>query len=133
MTIVVDASVIVAALVDSGSGGRWSEQIIARDNLIAPELLLIETTNVLRRLERTNAISSPEAAAAHRDLLRLDVQYLPFLPVAEQVWQLRHNFTGYDATYIAIAETFAAPLATLDIRLTRQKAVCKFLTPADAI
>ena len=130
MTIVVDASIVVAALVDSGSTGRWSEDIIARDNLIAPELLLIETTNVLRRLERTNNISSPEAAAAHRDLLRLDVQYLPFLPVAEQVWKLRHNFTSYDATYIAVAETFDAPLATLDLRLSRQKTACRFLTPA---
>ena len=131
MTIVVDASVVVAALVDSGSSGKWSEEIIAQDGLIAPELLLVETTNVLRRLERTSAISHSEAAAAQRDLLRLDMQYLPFLPVADQVWKLRHNYTSYDATYIAIAETFAAPLATLDVRLSQQKATCQFLTPTD--
>jgi len=56
VTVVVDASVLAAALVDAGSEGRWAESVIAGGSVVAPELVLVETTNVLRRLERTKSI-----------------------------------------------------------------------------
>jgi len=34
-----------------------------------------------------------------------------FLP---RIWELRLNFTVYDAAYLALAETLRAPLLTLD-------------------
>ena len=51
MTAVVDSSVIVAALTDSGRDGEWAESIIAGGSLFCPELVLAEAANVLRRLE----------------------------------------------------------------------------------
>ena len=41
MTTVVDASVLVAALVDSGSEGEWSEFVIVDGALVGPELVLV--------------------------------------------------------------------------------------------
>jgi len=32
---------------------------------------------------------------------------------------LRHNFTAYDATYVALAEALGATLLTADLRLAR--------------
>jgi predicted nucleic acid-binding protein len=36
----------------------------------------------------------------------------------ERMWELRHNFTAYDAAYIALAEALEAPLITCDRALT---------------
>jgi predicted nucleic acid-binding protein len=33
------------------------------------------------------------------------------------MWELRHNLTGYDATYVALAEALGCPLLTADGRL----------------
>ena len=130
MTQVVDASVLVAALVDDGDDGRWSEISIGRDALVAPELLLVESSNILRRLERAGIISNIEANAAHSDLLRLDVELFPFAPFAERVWALRGNLTGYDAWYVAVAERFECPLLALDRKLSRATGpMCEFLVP----
>lgn len=40
-----------------------------------------------------------------------------FEPLRERVWQLRHQFTSFDATYLALAEALDAPLVTCDRRL----------------
>lgn len=131
MSVVVDASVLVAATIDSGADGVWAEGIISEGDIVAPHLALAEATNILRRLERSRAISTPQAAGAQRDLLHLVIELLPFEPFAERVWALRRNVTSYDAWYVAVAEAFELPLATLDRRLARSSGPsCRFLTPA---
>lgn len=124
---------MVAALVDSGQEGRWAESIIADGGVAAPELLLVETTNVLRRLEQARDISTLEATSAHRDLLQLDVDLFEFSPFAPRVWELRSNLTGYDAWYVAVAEALGCPLATLDAKLSRANGPsCEFVLPPTA-
>lgn len=131
MTAAVDASVLVAALVDSGSEGSWAESVIADGTVVGPELILVEATNILRRLERLGDISRLEATSALRDLVRLDIQLYPFSPFAERVWSLRHNLTAYDAWYVALAEALDCPLATLDRKLSRASgSTCEFIIPA---
>lgn len=121
---------LVAALVDSGAHGEWSEDILAAGALHAPELALVEATNILRRLERAREITTAEANAAHEDLMQLSLELVSFEPFADRVWELRHTITSYDAWYVAIAEALDLPLATLDVRLSRSKGVtCDFLIP----
>ena len=130
MTVVADASVLAAALVDTGAEGRWAESVIAGGSLVAPELVLVETSNVLRRLERAEHISSLEATTAHRDLMRLELELFPFGPFAQRIWALRSNLTSYDAWYVAVAEALDCPLATLDRKLSRARGTaCGFVTP----
>lgn len=130
MSAVVDASVLVAALVDSGPHGEWAERILGAGALHAPELVRVESANVLRRLERAKDISTPEANAAYEDLMQLNLELFAFDPFADRVWELRHTITSYDAWYVAIAEAFKLPLATLDERLSKAKGpACDFLTP----
>jgi predicted nucleic acid-binding protein len=127
---VVDASVLVAAAVDTGPEGLWAERIVADPPLAAPDLVLAEATNILRRLEAAQQLTRLEATAAQEDLLRLDLELFPFEPVAARVWQLRHNLTCYDAWYVAVAEVLELPLATLDDRLRRARGpTCRFLSP----
>lgn len=33
----------------------------------------------------------------------------PHTPLLARIWELRHNFTAYDAVYIALAEATDAP------------------------
>lgn len=132
MSVVVDASVLVAALLDSGPRGVWAEEILAAGSLHAPELVRAETTNILRILERAREISSLEANAAFEDLGQLSVELFAFDPFADRIWELRHNVTSYDAWYVALAEALNLPLATLDERLSKTKGpACDFLIPRD--
>ena len=130
MTLVVDASVLVATLVDPGSEGVWAESAVESETLFAPELALVEAANTLRRLEQSREITSLEATLAYRDLPRLGVNLAPFAPFAERVWALRYNLTCYDAWYVALAEELGCRLMTLDRRLSRASGPrCEILTP----
>lgn len=130
MSVVVDSSLLVAALIDTGPGGIWAEEILARGSLHAPELARVETTSILRRLELAKQLTTAEANAAHEDLMQLDLELFSFEPFAERIWELRHAVTSYDAWYVALAEALGLPLATLDVRLFRASGVtCKFMTP----
>lgn len=129
MSVVVDSSVLVAALVDTGPHGTWAEEILASGSLHAPELARAEATNILRRLERAKKITTPEANAAHEDLMQLNLELFAFDPFAERIWELRHTVTSYDAWYVAVAEALRLPLATLDVRLSKTTGLtCDFLT-----
>ena len=130
MSIVVDSSVLVAALIDVGPHGAWAEKVLARGTLHAPELARVEAMNIFRRLEQAKLITTPEANGAQDDLMQLDIDLFAFEPFADRVWALRHNLTSYDAWYVAVAEALGLPLATLDERLARSNvATCEFLTP----
>lgn len=117
MTLVVDASAVVAALLDDGPAGRWAREVIASERLAAPHLFEVEGSNLIRRTLARGAVERSSAAAAHRDLVRLPVRLYPFAPVAARVWELRDNLTAYDAWYVALAEAIGAAMLTLDRRL----------------
>jgi predicted nucleic acid-binding protein len=133
MTLVVDSSVTVAALVDGGDVGTWADHLLATDDLAAPHLMPVEVANVLRRAAIAGQISPDTAALAHADLMRLRVELFTYEPVAVRVWELRENLTAYDAWYVALAESLGATLATADLRLTHATGPrCAFATPPGA-
>ena len=130
MTTIVDASVVVAALVDSGPLGRWAEDVLSGDQLAAPHLMPVEVASVLRRAALGGDLSDDAAALAHGDLLQLRVALFPYEPFAERVWQLRTAVTPYDAWYVALAESLDGPVATVDNKLRNANGPqCSFITP----
>ncbi len=130
MTLVVDASALVAALVGRDANGVWAEATVANEALAGPELALAEASNVLRQLERRGELTSMEAAGAHRDLAEASIALFSFRPFAERIWELRDNLSSYDAWYVALAEALQCPLVTLDLRLSRSPGpMCVFVTP----
>jgi predicted nucleic acid-binding protein len=108
VTLVVDASMVVAGLTDSGADGRWAEALLAGDSLAAPHLMPVEAGNILRRAALAGDISADVASLAHTDLLDLRVEFFPYQPCAGRVWELRENVTCYDGWYIAVAELLDA-------------------------
>jgi predicted nucleic acid-binding protein len=129
MTLVVDASVVVSALIDAGPEGTWAEQLLSSDDLASAHLMPSEVANILRRAAFAGDISQDSASLAHDDLLMLSMELFPYEPFARRVWELRNNLSAYDAWYVALAETLDSPLATLDLRLTRSPGLrCEFRT-----
>lgn len=128
--MVVDSSVLVAALVDGEDSGRWARGLLGGQTaLVAPHSLPAEVASVLRRLVAAGMISADNATLALGELGDLDIELYGFLPRADRVWALRENITAYDAWYVAVAEELDAPLATLDARLVSAPGPrCAFLT-----
>lgn len=130
MTLVVDSSVVVAALADNGADGRWAETMLVAQPLVAPHLMPAEVANILRRLSLSGGLSVDSAALAYADLSALRVDFFPYEPFTERIWALRMNLTAYDAWYVALAESLDAPLVTLDKRLSRAAGPrCSFALP----
>jgi predicted nucleic acid-binding protein len=128
--LVVDASVMVAALTDTGPLGRWSESILLSGPLAAPHLMPVEVAGVLRRAQLAGAISSDVSSLAHSDLLSWRVELFPYSAFASRAWELRANVTTCDAWYVALAEALGAEMVTLDERLSRASGPrCAFLRP----
>ena len=128
--LVVDAGFVVAALVDGGRDGTWADGLLAGERLAAPHLMPAEVANVLRRAVASGDLSADAASMAHADLLALPVELLPYAPFAARVWELRDKVTCCDAWYVALAEALDAPLATLDVRLSRATGPrCSFRIP----
>jgi predicted nucleic acid-binding protein len=88
VTVVVDASVVVAGLASGGVAGRWAESVLAGETLAAPHVLPVEAAGILHRAASAGQISTDAASLAHADLGRLRVEYFPYAPFAERIWEL---------------------------------------------
>jgi predicted nucleic acid-binding protein len=129
---VLDASAVVALLLDSGPAGRWVAEEVAGRALVAPELVLYETANVMRRQALAGHVSHVEAGLAHQDLQDLALDLWPYRACAARVWELRQTLTVYDAAYVAVAEQVGGDLLTLDARLARASGPrCAVRTPVE--
>lgn len=118
MIVVLDASAAVELVFGTRSGARILRRISdSRISLHSPELLDLEVLHVLRRYERTGAVSATRAGEAYRNLLDLDVRRHGHEPLRSRIWARRHNLTAYDAAYVTLAEILKAPLLTTDGRL----------------
>jgi predicted nucleic acid-binding protein len=116
--IVIDASVILEVLIQSPAADRIEERIFSqRETLHAPHLIDLEVVQVLRRYSRSGEVSSDRALEAIRDFSDLHIAKYPHAVFLSRIWELRDNFTAYDAAYIALAEALGAPLLTRDVAL----------------
>jgi predicted nucleic acid-binding protein len=116
--IVLDASAAIDWLLQTSDGKNIEKRIYShKESLHAPHLIDLEVTQVLRRLGLQGVISRQRASEAIRDLLELRITRYPHLVLLSRIWQLRHNFSSYDAAYIVLAEKLGAPLITRERRL----------------
>jgi predicted nucleic acid-binding protein len=97
VSVVIDASAVVAALIDTGPDGRWMEGIVSDHALAAPHLMPVEVADVLRRTVSARQISADIGALAHAGLIALPVELFAYETLADRVWDLRSNLTCYDA------------------------------------
>lgn len=118
--VVVDASAVVWALVGNSTAANALRVRLPDIRCHAPHLIDAEVGNVLRRHERAGLISEREADTAIRvTALLIEHRYPHTGVLARRAWGLRHNFTFYDALYVALARNLGIPLLTADTRLSR--------------
>ncbi|MEL4356732.1 MULTISPECIES: type II toxin-antitoxin system VapC family toxin [unclassified Luteococcus] len=113
--IVLDASAMVEALV----GAAPSDELLGllEGDLHAPHLLDVEVMSVLRGLELGRAIPPARAEQALDDYWSFGIERYDLEPLGGRIWELRHQFTSYDASYLALAEALRAPVVTCDRKL----------------
>ena len=113
--IVVDASAMVELLLQTGLGARVETRLFSEgEELHAPHLIDLEVLQALRRFVRTGDLDAVRAQQALDDLADMDVHRHGHVDLTGRIWELRENFTAYDAVYIALAEALGAPLLTCD-------------------
>jgi predicted nucleic acid-binding protein len=118
--IVLDASVVVELLTDGALADSLRRDLAGRDeSFIAPHLLDIEVMSAIRSLAAARRIDFHGADQILKGLAALSAERYPHTPLIRRIWELRHNFTAYDATYIALAEVMGATLYTCDEKLSR--------------
>jgi predicted nucleic acid-binding protein len=115
--IVVDASILATGLADDGIDGDRVRARLRGEQLMAPQLIDLEVASVWRRLVAAGALDDRRAALALRDLVSLRLERVDHVPLLARCWELRHNLTVYDASYVALAEVMGLALLTGDTRL----------------
>jgi predicted nucleic acid-binding protein len=125
--VVVDASAWYEALTSSRYSERVRRRLANEPLLAAPHVIDVEVLGVIRRhhlvgkLDATQAHEVIEALSTWRGL-RHDHR-----PLLERAWQLRDNVRGWDAMYVALAESLEAALITTDARLAQANGPrCRF-------
>lgn len=118
--IVLDASAVVELL----TNGRLADPLLAdlserNDSFLVPYLLDVEVASALRRLVAGQRVDAHRIDQLLDDLAMLPAERCAHIPLLARIWELRHNFTSYDAVYIALAEATGAILYTCDSKLSR--------------
>jgi predicted nucleic acid-binding protein len=119
--VVIDASAVAEIVLDRPVAARIGRHL-AEYALHAPHLVDLEVLNALRRLVSAGDVTEERATAAASDLLTLPIARYPHAILGHRIWELRHNFTAYDAAYVALAEMLTddgVPLLTTDARFAR--------------
>jgi predicted nucleic acid-binding protein len=117
--IVADASAVLEVLLNTSRAAAIASRLFAGGQTIhAPHLVDVEVLQVLRRYVSASTVANARAREMMQDYLDMDLKRYPHDVLLERMWELRHNFTAYDAAYIALAEALEAPLITCDRALT---------------
>jgi predicted nucleic acid-binding protein len=121
IVLVVDASVLAAALGDDGPDGDRARDRLRGELFAAPEIVDLVVVSVLRGQLGAGGIDVRRAALALDDLADLRLQRVSHLPLLQRCWELRPNLTPYDAAYVSLAEIMDAPLLTGDRRMANAR------------
>lgn len=110
---VVDAGVVVDVLT-----GIIDPVRLGQEQLAAPHLMDSEVMHVLRGKVLRGALTEEQGVSAVDAFMQLGITRHPAASDRSRMWELRHNLSAYDATYVVLAERIeASALLTTDARL----------------
>lgn len=118
MSFVLDNSVVSGWLLES-QASAYSDAIAQRlqvDRAMAPHLLVLEYTNVLRTACKRQKLIAAQAQEMLARLAELPIDIDTAPPNPAQVFDLalRYDLTSYDAVYLDLALRKSLPIATQD-------------------
>lgn len=112
--IVVDASAMVEALIGRDPQGELLDALA--EDVAAPHLLDVEVLSAQCGLLLRGKLEPGTAQEARVDHFALSITRHETHPLADRIWLLRHQYTSYDACYLALAEA----LDGTDLHLRRR-------------
>ena len=116
--IVIDASALIEVLLRTPAADAVEDRLFSPGRTLhAPHLLDVEIAQVIRRYAASGDIDGERGRLALTDLSDFPLRRYPHDFLLPRIWELRNNFTAYDAAYVALAEALDAPLLTRDKRL----------------
>ncbi|MEX2235918.1 MAG: type II toxin-antitoxin system VapC family toxin [Dehalococcoidia bacterium] len=118
--MVVDASAIVELLLGKELGRRFAR--VLDSGPVTLRVLGHTDSEVLSgfiKRVRRGSMTNRQASERLRAYLLLPLVYHEAGPLLMDAWQLRENFSAYDALYVALADRLGEPLITADGRLAR--------------
>jgi len=110
---VVDASAAVSGLLNDGP----ARELLRKHAIHVPHLIDSEVASAIRRRTLDGSISSDAGWQTLNVWQNLAIVRYPLHGLLERIWDLRDNFSAYDAGYVALAEALDYPLITADSRL----------------
>jgi predicted nucleic acid-binding protein len=119
--IVLDASAAFELLLQTEAGHRISAKLGHFARVHAPHLLDVEVASSLRRAAASGAASLERASQALDDLRIMRIERHSHLLCLPRIWELRHNFSAYDACYLALTELLDGTLITRDKALAHAR------------
>ena len=125
--LVIDASVAIKWAVEE-IGSDQALAITSLHTFSAPELLIAECANILRKKAARNEITAEHALFATSVVARAGVLLAPTTPLMAPALEIAMSLghPAYDCFYLATAEREAAPLVTADDRLRAKLAGSRF-------
>lgn len=123
-TVVLDTSALLRFYIPDGPIPQGLERVMAdmeRDEavVIVPELLFVETAQVLYKKQTQNILSQTEATKLLEEIVGLPLQVARHQEhILEAFFTAKRlDISVYDALFVALAQSFSATLITADIKL----------------
>lgn len=123
MLLVVDSNVVAKWFfpeeLQQQALALYSDWISKTVDLVAPDLIFAEVSNITWKKQRLSLITPAEATSTIEDLLLLSIPIVESQTILRQAYSLASRFerTVYDALYLALAASMPAILVTADLRL----------------
>ncbi len=125
---VVDASIATKWFVDQTLSDIAERVQTSRRPLLAPQLLIAEVTDALRKHVRVRDITISHASTALQSLPSWFAEIVPMEGLSSAALAIagRLEHSAYDCFYLALAESRSASLVTADARLVYRVARSKY-------
>ncbi|HEX4415131.1 MAG TPA: type II toxin-antitoxin system VapC family toxin [Lacipirellulaceae bacterium] len=125
---VIDASVLIKLYINESGTSEAERAVKAADPILAPDLLLPETANVLWKYVRRGELSAGDANEILGDILQLPIRLTASHDLIEPALRIavETSRSVYDSLYIALALQTDTILLTSDERLANAIAATRF-------
>jgi predicted nucleic acid-binding protein len=125
---VIDASVLIKLYIDEAGSSAAERAVKNSDPLLAPDLLLPETANILWKYVRRGELSPTAANEILGDIMQLRLQITASQELVEPALRIavETGRTVYESLYVALGVQAGTVLLTADERLANAIAATKY-------